>query len=171
MEIAWHRQLYCFLGDDGTEVQRTETSKKRLGRGGGKFEFKKVLPGNYTLEADAGDAGKVSTVVEVADENVKLGDVALTGAAGGDAPAEPSGDDAAGGDAAAAEAEPRHGGTHVAATNQPRHQIELLRTGAQGLGHSHGLVIRETAPGCLFTHGLFPRRLLVGLVAVIGAGG
>ncbi|MDP6339397.1 MAG: hypothetical protein QF842_03600 [Candidatus Marinimicrobia bacterium] len=91
------------LGDDGTEVQRTETSKKRLGRGGGKFEFKKVLPGNYTLEADAGDAGKVSTAVEVADENVKLGDVALTGAAGGDAPAEPTGDDAAGGDAAAAE--------------------------------------------------------------------
>ena len=69
------------LGEDGTEAQRTETSKKRLGRGGGKFEFKKVLPGNYTLEADAGDAGKLTTPVEVADKNVKLGDVALAGAA------------------------------------------------------------------------------------------
>ncbi|MEA1882635.1 MAG: carboxypeptidase-like regulatory domain-containing protein, partial [Candidatus Marinimicrobia bacterium] len=91
------------LGDDGTEVQRTETSKKRLGRGGGKFEFKKVLPGNYTLEADAGNAGKGNIAVEVADKNVKLGDMALTGGDTGDAPAEPAGDDAAGGDAAAAE--------------------------------------------------------------------
>ena len=60
------------LGEDGTEVQRTETSKKRLGRGGGKFEFSKVLPGNYTLEADGGDIGKLSSPVEVADKNVKL---------------------------------------------------------------------------------------------------
>ena len=29
------------LAEDGTEVQRTQTSKKRLGRGGGKFEFEK----------------------------------------------------------------------------------------------------------------------------------
>jgi len=65
------------LGEDGTETQRTETSKKRLGRGGGKFEFKKVLPGNYTLEADAGDTGKLSSAVEVADKNVKLGDISL----------------------------------------------------------------------------------------------
>ena len=63
------------LGEDGTEVQRTETSKKRLGRGGGNFEFKKVLPGNYTLESDAGDAGKLSSPVEVSDKNVKLGDL------------------------------------------------------------------------------------------------
>jgi len=66
------------LGEDGTEVQRTETSKKRLGRGGGKFEFSKVLPGNYTLEADGGDIGKLSSPVEVADKNVKLGDLQLS---------------------------------------------------------------------------------------------
>jgi len=66
------------LGEDGTEVQRTETSKKRLGRGGGKFEFSKVLPGNYTLEADGGDTGKLSSPVEVADKNVKLGDLQLS---------------------------------------------------------------------------------------------
>ena len=66
------------LGEDGTEVQRTETSKKRLGRGGGKFEFSKVLPGNYTLEADGGDTGKLSSPVEVADKNVKLGDLELS---------------------------------------------------------------------------------------------
>ena len=66
------------LGEDGTEVQRTETSKKRLGRGGGNFEFKKVLPGNYTLESDADDAGKLSSPVEVSDKNVKLGDLQLS---------------------------------------------------------------------------------------------
>ncbi|MDC0234959.1 carboxypeptidase-like regulatory domain-containing protein [Candidatus Marinimicrobia bacterium] len=66
------------LGEDGTEVQRTETSKKRLGRGGGNFEFKKVLPGLYTLEADAGDAGKLSSPVEVSDKNLKLGDLQLS---------------------------------------------------------------------------------------------
>ena len=66
------------LGEDGTEAQRTETSKKRLGRGGGNFEFKKVLPGNYTLESDAGDAGKLSSPVEVSDKNVKLGDLQLS---------------------------------------------------------------------------------------------
>ena len=66
------------LGEDGTEVQRTETSKTRLGRGGGNFEFKKVLPGNYTLESDAGDAGKLSSPVEVSDKNVKLGELQLS---------------------------------------------------------------------------------------------
>lgn len=66
------------LGEDGTEAQRTETSKKRLGRGGGNFEFKKVLPGNYTLESDAGNAGKLSSPVEVSDKNVKLGDLQLS---------------------------------------------------------------------------------------------
>ena len=66
------------LGEDGTEVQRVETSKKRLGRGGGNFEFKKVMQGNYTVEADAGDAGKISSPVEVVDSNVKLGDITLS---------------------------------------------------------------------------------------------
>ena len=66
------------LGEDGTEVQRVETSKKRLGRGGGNFEFKKVMQGNYTVEADAGDAGKISSPVEVVDSNIKLGDITLS---------------------------------------------------------------------------------------------
>ena len=66
------------LGEDGTEVQRVETSKKRLGRGGGNFEFKKVIQGNYTVEADAGDAGKISSPVEVVDSNIKLGDITLS---------------------------------------------------------------------------------------------
>ncbi len=74
------------LAEDGTESQRTETSKKRLGRGGGKFEFKKVDPGNYSLEADGGDAGKLSMSVEVADSDVKLGDVVLAA----DATADPA---------------------------------------------------------------------------------
>ena len=72
------KTIVLLLGEDGTEVQRTETSKKRLGRGGGNFEFKKVLPGNYTLESDAGDAGKLSSPVEVSDKNVKLGDLQLS---------------------------------------------------------------------------------------------
>ena len=66
------------LSEDGTEVQRVETSKKRLGRGGGNFEFKKVTQGNYTVEADAGDAGKISSPVEVVDSNIKLGDITLS---------------------------------------------------------------------------------------------
>ena len=66
------------LSEDGTEVQRVETSKKRLGRGGGNFEFKKVMQGNYTVEADAGDAGKISSPVEVVDSNIKLGDITLS---------------------------------------------------------------------------------------------
>jgi len=65
------------LGEDGTEVRRTETSKKRLGRGGGKFEFENILPGNYKLEAESGDA-RLNLSVEVGDKNVKLGDVALS---------------------------------------------------------------------------------------------
>ena len=66
------------LSEDGTEVQRVETSKKRLGRGGGNFEFKKVMQGNYTVEADAGDEGKISSPVEVVDSNIKLGDITLS---------------------------------------------------------------------------------------------
>ncbi len=72
------KNTVLLLAEDGTESQRTETSKKRLGRGGGKFEFKKVEPGNYTVEADGGDAGKTSMAVEVSDSHVKLGDVVLS---------------------------------------------------------------------------------------------
>jgi len=58
------------LGEDGTEVQRTETSKKRLGTGGGKFKFKKVLPGGYSLDVDAGELGKANVPVVVADDDI-----------------------------------------------------------------------------------------------------
>ena len=60
------------LNNDGTEAHRNETSKK------GAFKFKKVAPGNYTLEADGADAGKVSSPVEVSNKNVKLGDLSLS---------------------------------------------------------------------------------------------
>ncbi len=40
------------LIEDGTESQRTETSKR------GAFKFKKVSPGKYNIEIDAGDLGK-----------------------------------------------------------------------------------------------------------------
>ena len=59
------------LSEDGTETNRDETSKK------GDFKLKKIPPGNYTLEADGGDAGKISSPVEVSDKNVKLGDITL----------------------------------------------------------------------------------------------
>lgn len=60
------------LKEDGTEAQRTVTSKKRFGRGGGKFEFKDVLPGKYTVEADAGKLGKVRASVEAVDKDIEL---------------------------------------------------------------------------------------------------
>ena len=59
------------LSEDGTETNRDETSKK------GGFKLKKIPPGNYTLEADGGEAGKISSPVEVSDNNVKLGDITL----------------------------------------------------------------------------------------------
>ena len=59
------------LSEDGTETNRDETSKK------GDFKLKKIPPGNYTLEADGGEAGKISSPVEVSDNNVKLGDITL----------------------------------------------------------------------------------------------
>jgi len=65
------------LAEDGTEVQRTQTSKKRFGTGGGKFEFEKVAPGKYTVNADGGDVGKVSASTEVLDDGVNLGDLTL----------------------------------------------------------------------------------------------
>ena len=66
------------LAEDGTEVQRTQTSKKRLGRGGGVFEFKKVIPGKYKVDVDAGELGKLNTDVEVSDDDIKLGDLTLS---------------------------------------------------------------------------------------------
>ena len=59
------------LSDDGTETNRDETSKK------GDFKLKKIPPGNYTLEADGGESGKISSPVEVSSKNVNLGDITL----------------------------------------------------------------------------------------------
>jgi len=69
------------LGEDGTEVQRTETSKKRLGAGGGKFKFKKVLPGGYSLDVDAGELGKANVPVVVADDDISDVEIILLGKA------------------------------------------------------------------------------------------
>ena len=66
------------LKPDGTEHKRTETSKKRLGRGGGKFEFKDVEPGSYTLQSDGGELGSLSLELEIIDAEIKLGDVKLS---------------------------------------------------------------------------------------------
>lgn len=68
------------LSEDGTESNRDETSKK------GDFKLKKVPPGNYTLEADGGESGKVSSPVEVSKKNVKLGDITLAAKAVDEAP-------------------------------------------------------------------------------------
>ena len=65
------------LKSDGTEHKRTETTKKRLGRGGGKFEFKKVEPGEYTIQVDGGELGSLNLDIEVIDSEIKLGDVQL----------------------------------------------------------------------------------------------
>ena len=43
------------LIDDGTESQRIETSKR------GAFKFKKVLPGSYSLNIDAGESGNITS--------------------------------------------------------------------------------------------------------------
>ena len=66
------------LKPDGTEHKRTETSKKRLGRGGGKFEFKDVEPGNYTIQSDGGELGSLNLDLEVIDAEIKLGDIKLS---------------------------------------------------------------------------------------------
>ena len=65
------KTIVILMADDGTEVKREETSKR------GAFKFKKVAPGNYTVEIDAGESGRLSTQAEVSDNNVKLGDLQL----------------------------------------------------------------------------------------------
>ena len=59
------------MASDGTEVKRVETSRR------GKFSFKKVSPGNYTLQVDAGEKGRLNVPAEVSEENLKLGDIQL----------------------------------------------------------------------------------------------
>ena len=65
------KTIVILMADDGTEVKREETSRR------GAFKFKKVAPGNYTVEIDAGESGRLSTQAEVSDRNVKLGDLQL----------------------------------------------------------------------------------------------
>ena len=65
------KTIVILMADDGTEVKREETSRR------GAFKFKKVAPGNYTVEIDAGESGRLSTQTEVSDRNVKLGDLQL----------------------------------------------------------------------------------------------
>ncbi|MDP6790178.1 MAG: carboxypeptidase-like regulatory domain-containing protein [Candidatus Marinimicrobia bacterium] len=67
------------LKEDGSESQRTETSKKRFGRGGGNFEFEDVLPGEYTVQIDAGEQGSGSVPVSVVDDDVELDEITLSG--------------------------------------------------------------------------------------------
>jgi len=65
------KTIVILMADDGTEVKREETSRR------GAFKFKKVAPGNYAVEIDAGESGRLSTQTEVSDNNVKLGDLQL----------------------------------------------------------------------------------------------
>ena len=65
------KTIVILMADDGTEVKREETSRR------GAFKFKKVAPGNYAVEIDAGESGRLSTQAEVSDSNVKLGDLQL----------------------------------------------------------------------------------------------
>lgn len=59
------------LTSDGVESQRTNTSKPRMGMGGGSFKFKDVLPGDYVLDVDGGAKGKVNTPITITDDDVK----------------------------------------------------------------------------------------------------
>ncbi|HDY75287.1 MAG TPA: carboxypeptidase regulatory-like domain-containing protein [Candidatus Marinimicrobia bacterium] len=59
------------LTADGIEYQRTNTSKPRMGMGGGSFKFKDVLPGDYALDVDGGAKGKVNTPITITDDDVK----------------------------------------------------------------------------------------------------
>ena len=58
------------LTSDGVESQRTETSKPRMGMGGGSFKFKDVLPGDYTLKIDGGAKGAVNMPITVSDDDL-----------------------------------------------------------------------------------------------------
>ncbi len=59
------------LTSDGVESQRTNTSKPRMGMGGGSFKFKDVLPGDYALDVDGGAKGKANTLITITDDNIE----------------------------------------------------------------------------------------------------
>ncbi len=61
------------LGEERAEIQRTKT-KGMLKKG--KFSFDKVMPGEYTLEADGGELGKAFYPVSIVAADVK--DIVLT---------------------------------------------------------------------------------------------
>jgi len=63
------------LDPSGNEKQRTET-KSRFGKG--TFKFKKVLPGEYILDVDAGQAGIASEPVTVTDGDVSDLEIVLS---------------------------------------------------------------------------------------------
>ncbi len=59
------------LTSDGVESQRTNASKRRMGMGGGSFNFKKVLPGDYILEVDGGDQGTARFPINISNNDVE----------------------------------------------------------------------------------------------------
>lgn len=65
------KTIVVLLAGDGTEVKREETSRR------GAFKFKKVSPGSYNLNIDAGESGSLTAPAEVTDSNLKLGDLQL----------------------------------------------------------------------------------------------
>jgi len=66
------------LTSDGVESQRTETSKPRMGLGGGTFKFKEVLPGDYVLEVDESKKGKGRKEITVSDDDLEEVEIVLS---------------------------------------------------------------------------------------------
>ncbi|RMF09514.1 MAG: carboxypeptidase regulatory-like domain-containing protein [Candidatus Neomarinimicrobiota bacterium] len=67
--------VVLLLNKEGAEVQRAVTKSGMFGKGS--FEFEKVLPGEYTIQIDAAEAGVASVPVtviktDVTDINIKL---------------------------------------------------------------------------------------------------
>lgn len=58
------------LDVDGGEVDKTSTGKRL--RGKGKFEFKKLTPGKYTVKASKADIGSVSLDVMLEDDDQEI---------------------------------------------------------------------------------------------------
>ncbi len=58
------------IDSDGNEVDKDATGKRLTGKG--KFKFKKISSGNYTLEVFKEDVGTYSEAVTVPDDDVKI---------------------------------------------------------------------------------------------------
>ncbi|MCH8010378.1 MAG: hypothetical protein IIA61_00255 [Candidatus Marinimicrobia bacterium] len=58
------------IDSDGNEVAKDATGKRLTGKG--KFKFKKISSGNYTLEVFKEDVGTYSEAVTVPDDDVKI---------------------------------------------------------------------------------------------------